>query len=248
MISTKCSECMFASPILDPSSRSCSKNIIDQVSNIKKITKDSNNFNIIENYACRYGFSKKIYDENKENLENNNFDQMLSNNSKMRYHLILDMELNNDIDHIIKEIKELDILPRYVSFMFRNKETQTFIPNKHTSLLNSINQDFDWKIHNFLEKLDLEHSIDHILSTNFKNNNTSHFLVYSSNNVHSLNSEVSTINNTIMLYQKSFIAMLKNSSSLYGLLMSFDNYKVAKSIDRSLLSAISTEPDSITFY
>jgi hypothetical protein len=51
-----------------------------------------------------------------------------------------------------------------------------------------------------------------------------------------------------MLYQKSFIAMLKNSSSLYGLLMSFDNYKVAKSIDSSLLSAISTEPDSITFY
>ena len=248
MISTKCSECMFASPIPDSFSNSCSKNIIDHISSIKKITKDSNKFNIIENYACRYGFSKKIYEENKENLENNNFDQMLSNNSKMRYHLILDMELNNDIDNIIKEISKLDILPSYVSFMFRNKQTRTFIPNKHTELLNSINQDFDWKIHNFLEELDLEHSIDHILSTNFKNNNTYHFLVYSSNNIHVLNSEISSINNNIMLYQKSFIAMLKNSSSLYGLLMSFDNYKVAKSIDYSLLSAINTEPDSITFY
>ena len=62
MISTKCSECMFASPIPDSFSNSCSKNIIDHISSIKKITKDSNNFNIIENYACRYGFSKKIYE------------------------------------------------------------------------------------------------------------------------------------------------------------------------------------------
>ena len=36
MISTKCSECMFASPIPDSFSNSCSKNIIDHISSIKK--------------------------------------------------------------------------------------------------------------------------------------------------------------------------------------------------------------------
>ena len=48
----------------------------------------------------------------------------------------------------------------------------------------------------------------------------------------------------IVLYQKPNIAMIKDFTSLNGLFMSFENYKVAKSLGDDILSIIKSESQS----
>lgn len=245
MINTKCRECMFAST---DATQSCQKNIISKIKSIKTITKDNDNFNVIENYACRYGFSKQIYEQYKNQWDPNDFEYRLQENSKIRYYLLLDCyETDLDFDHIIRSIPSLSIEPKAVSFMFRNLEYRPFNIEYQNFILEHY-KDIYWKAHNFLEDMSLEHSIDHILSTNLKNNNTSIFLVYNAKDLASLDSDVQTINNNIVLYQYPMIAMIDNNNeSLYRLAMSFENYKVAKSLGPSLIPVL-TQETSIIHY
>lgn len=245
MINTKCKECMFADT---NNETSCAKNIISKIESIKTITKDSDNFNIIENYACRYGFSKQIYDQYKNRWDPNDFESRLLDNSKVRYYLLLDCnEEDLNFDSIVKHIPGLSIQPKAISFMFRNINYRPFNMEYQNFLLENY-KDIHWKAHNFLENMSLEYSIDHILSTNAKNNNTSIFLVYNAKDLMSLDNDIQTINNNIVLYQYPMIAMIdNNNNSLYRLAMSFENYKVAKSLGANLIPVL-TQETSIIHY
>jgi len=248
MINTKCCECMFASPSTDKS-LGCSKDIINKIVNIKKISKDENQFNIIENYACRYGFSQKIYDQYKDKFTDITLDQMIQNNSSIKYYLLLDCsDTNIDFDNIINKLSTVDILPVSVSFMFRTTSFRPFLPDKHNNICNNIFKNIKWKAHNFLYNISLNDAISNILSTNSKQNNSSYFLVYDGNRIDQLNSDTITINNNIILYQNPTIAMVDNKDTLYKFFMSFDNYTVAKEISHNLLDSIKNEQDNIIYY
>jgi len=104
MINTKCQQCMFSAPA--DTSNSCSKNIIEQIQSIKTITQDSDNYNIIENYACRYGFSKHIYEQNKDTWDSEYFNKRLSENSQIRYYLLIDC-----VDPIVNFSTVIETIP-----------------------------------------------------------------------------------------------------------------------------------------
>lgn len=247
MINTKCKECMFSKPN-DQGADTCAKNIINKIQSIKTITQDSDGYNIIENYACRYGFSKQIYTEHLDKWDPVDFEKRLLANSQIRYYLLLDCyDDTTDMDTIIQTIPKLSIPPKAVSFMFRSLSYRPF-NNTYQDFLLANYQDIYWKAHNFLEELSLEQSIDHILSTNLKNNNTAIFLVYNARDLGSLDKDVATINDNMILYQLPMIAMIDhNNNSLYRLAMSFDNYKVAKTLGDSLIPVLTQESDIIHY-
>lgn len=239
MLNTKCCECMYAKEIInsDPLT-GCSKNIIEKIYKLKKVFQEENSlFNTIENYACRHGFSKKIYEEHKDKFENNILEEMIANNNKLRYYLLLDCSDNSvDFDNIISTISNLEIKPSAISFIFRTVAFRPFLPEKHNDICNTLFGNIKWKAHNFLYNMSLNDGIDHILSTNSSMNNTSHFLVYDSSKINDLNNDTIIMNENIILYQKPMVVMTENQSSLHKFCISFENYTIAKQISSNLLN------------
>jgi hypothetical protein len=224
----------------------CSKNIIEQIKDNKKITQEDG-FNIIENYACRYGFSKEIYEQYKDQWDPQDFENRMLQNSRIKYYLLLDCyDPDLDLTDVIQQIPQLNIPPKSVSFMFRSLNFRPF-SKEHQDFLLSNYKDIRWKAHNFLEEISLEGGIDHILSTNAKNNNTSIFLVYNAKDLQFLDRDIQTINENMILYQSPMIAILDRNNTLYRLAMSFENYKVAKTLGPNLISVLAQEKDIIQY-
>jgi len=247
MINTKCKECMFSYSDGEQSDSSiCSKNIIEQIKDIKNITQEDG-FNIIENYACRYGFSKQIYEQYKDQWDPQDFENRMLENRRIKYYLLLDCyDPDLDLQDIIQQIPQLNIPPKSVSFMFRSLSFRPF-GKEHQDFLLSNYKDIRWKAHNFLEEIPLEDGIDHILSTNAKNNDTSIFLVYNAKDLQFLDRDIQTINNNMILYQSPTIAIVDHNNTLYRLAMSFENYKVAKTLGPNLIPVL-TQENNITRY
>ena len=244
MLNTKCERCLFANPISDTLSPQCSQNIIDQIKLYKTITQE-NDFNIIQEYACRYGFAKEIHEQNKEHLKDVNLLDQINKNAQIKYYLLLDIDKECEIDNIIEKLNSLDIKPQFVSAMFREPNIRRFTAIDKDSFVSKIS--IPWKCHNFIESISLQESIDHILSTNMQSSNSSHLLVYSSLDIDRLPADVLAINNNLILYQKPHIAMVKNLNILYGLFMSFENYKVAKSLGEDIIQILKKESEILEF-
>jgi len=244
MLNTKCEKCLFANPVSDTSLSQCSQNIIDQIKSHKTILQEDN-FNVIQEYACRYGFAKEVYDQNKENLKDINLLDHINQNAQIKYYLLLDIQPETNISDVMDTINNIACPPQFISLMFRSPDIRKF-SKEDQSILNNKSQ-IEWKCHNFTHYLDLQEGIDHILSTNMGNSKSSHFLVYSPSEMDTLSEDIIKINETIVLYQKPQIAMLKNKNSLYGLFISFENYKVAKSFGKDILETLKDESEVLEF-
>lgn len=245
MVNTKCAQCLFASNSEDIS-KQCSKNILDIIKDTKNIAYDDDGFAVIENYACRFGFSKQIYNDNRSMFTDEQFDSLMHKNSTIRLYLMLDIDDKTDIYELCEHINTLKIKPSHISFLFRDPANKKFDEDA-AKYLNSNMKIESWKSHGFLEKISMIDAIDHVLATNIKSNRTTHFLVYNSENIDFLSKHIEYINDIVMLYQKPHIAILKDKNSLDNLAISFDNYKVAKSLKDNFFNAIIEESD-ILFY
>jgi hypothetical protein len=245
MLSTKCERCFFAKPGTEETLGECSQNIIEKIKEHKKITQE-NNYNIIEEYACRYGFAKEVYENNKDNLKDLNLLEHIEKNAQYKYYLIIDIINDITIENIIKTINNLSNKPTFISFLFR--DTGSRFTEQDKKLL--VNTNLAWKAHNFVENIDLASAIDHILSTNIQNSRSSHFLVYNSIDINQLPNDIMSIHNNLIIYQIPHIAMVKykDMDTLYGIFMGFDNYKIAKTIDDgNLLEIIKNESQILKF-
>lgn len=246
MINTKCQECMFSSISMN-SDEGCSKNIIHQIKDIKTITQDPDGFNVIHEYACRYGFSKHIYSQHKNDLDSINFEDRLALNSKVRLYLILDCNQTTNFEQLADKLNNLSIKPAALSMIFRSSDQDIFSDNLHSKILNNKLIDIKWKAHKFIENSDLEFAVDHILSTNNKPNNSSHILVYNIEDIDSLNQDIVFLNKNIMLYQKPHIAIVDKNHKIYRLCITFENYKVAKNIGENIIKILSAESNVILY-
>lgn len=245
MVNTKCCQCLFANSS-DDITKQCSKHILEQIKDIKNITYDDNGFPVIENYACRFGFSKQIYNDNRDMFTDEQFEALMTKNSTIRLYLILDIEHETDISKLSDNINRLKIKPAHVSFLFRDPSNKQ-LDEDTAKYLNENMKIQSWKAHSFLEPISLIDAIDHVLATNMRTNNTTHFLVYRSTDTELLSSRIEHINNMVVLYQRPHIAMIADKQSLYNLAISFENYKVAKSLNNNFFDAIIEESD-ILYY
>ena len=244
MLNTKCEKCLFAQPIDNSESIKCSQGIIEKIQNFKTIIQE-NNFNTIQDYACRFGFAKEVYESHKEDLKDIDLLEQIKKNAQIKYYLILDIQQQCDMSNIIEKLNSLDNKPRFVSLMFRSPDSRKFTQQDRELLVSK--SKIQWKCHNFVSYLDMQESIDHILSTNMEISKSSHVLVYNSLDLDNLAFDISMINDNLILYQKSHIAMIKNLNSLYGLFMSLENYKVAKSLNHDILQTLKAESEVLQF-
>ena len=248
MVNTNCSQCMFANKVVEDIKISgCQRDIIKKIIDHKDVTLDSNNYNIIHNYACRFGFSKEVYEKHQTEFNKINLLSKIENNAKLPIYLIIDFLPDGPgIDLIIDHLSQSNFHPKFISMLFRDKSNQ-FIDTIHDNISSKI-PNTTWKIHNFLEHMSLNDGIDHVLSTNLSKSQSSYLLVYKSSDYEHLNTDLLKINESIVLHQMPHIAMIKNLDSLYGLTISIQNYTVAKSINNNLLDAIRTESDTLLHY
>jgi hypothetical protein len=244
MLNTKCEKCLFAQPIDSINPIKCSQGVIDKIQNFKTIIQE-NNFNIIQEYACRFGFAKEIYEQHQEQLKDIDLLQQIKTNAEVKYYLLLDIQPECDMNDLIDKLNNLDNKPRFISFMFRSPHLRRFT-NEDKELLVSKSK-IEWKSHNFVSYLSMQEGIDHILSTNMEISKSSHLLVYNSLDLDNLLLDISIINDNLLLYQKPHIAMIKNFDTLYGLFMSLENYKVAKSLNDDILEILKSESEVLQF-
>jgi hypothetical protein len=239
---------MFANQVLDDKKiAGCQRDIIKKIIDHKDITLDSSNYNTIHNYACRFGFSKEIYEKHKEEFDKIDLLSKIDNNAKLPIYLIMDcVPEGPDVGLIIDHLSQSNFHPKFMSMLFRNKSNQT-IDTIYDNISSKI-PNTTWKIHNFLEDMSLNDSIDHVLSTNLSKSQCSYLLVYKSSDYEHLNTDLLNINESVVLHQMPHIAMVKNLDNLYGLTISVQNYIVAKSINNNLLDAIRTESETLLSY
>jgi hypothetical protein len=248
MVNTNCSQCIFANKI-DNNIKvdGCQRDIIKKIIEYKDISLDSNNFNIINNYACKFGFSKNVYEKHKIEFDKIDLLSKIDNNAKLPIYLAIDCVPGGpDLDLIIDHLAQSNFYPKFISILFRDKSNQNLdIINDNIS---SKIPNATWKIHNFLENINLNDSIDHILSTNLSKSQCSYLLVYKSSDYQYLNTDLLKINESVVLHQIPHIAMVKSLNNLYGLAISVQNYIVAKSINTNILDAILTESAALIHY
>lgn len=237
---TNCNKCLFSNKV--SSGNPCEHGVIKHLEGKKRI-KIVDDFYVIEEYSCKLGFSKEIYEANKDSITIDEIKKEVVSRSYVKYYLIIDIT-NSDIEQITQvcdTVKTMDIKPSFVSFILfpspNNKE-------KIEKLKQAINSKFEWKAHSFIQSISLDDAIHMILDTNFKKNDSSFILLYDVNNIRELNEDVNELNNDIMIDQKPHHYARKNGSSgLNGLFLHFDNYQVLRSIEKDIIEACKSMPE-----
>lgn len=237
---TNCKKCLFSNKA--SSGNPCEHGMIQHLNGLKRI-KVVDDFYVIEEYSCKMGFSKEVYEANKDSITIEKIKQEVVNRSYIRYYLIMNLTDSNiaQITQMCDTIKSMDIKPSFVSFILfpspNNKE-------KIDTLKQTIVGGFEWKAHTFVDSISVDDAIHMALDTNFKKNDSNFILLYNIDNIAEINEDIHELNNDIMINQTPHHYGRKNGSSdLNGLFLHFDNYQVLRSIDKDIIEACKSMPE-----
>lgn len=222
-MNTNCEKCLFAD--YADSAEPCKLDILTQIQNYHKTKVSKNNFYIIENYGCRYGFDIDSYQKNKETIGSiTNLTEQLEKRAKIKYYLVIKVTNEDLISNVCDSILSLSIKPRFVSFiLYKSNNTKQIISDIQSKLDNII----EWKIHNFLEDQNLNDSISNIFDTNANKKDTIYFWINEDITNSLWNQEIININKIIYLYQPQCHGLFRNSKK-DGIFLSFRLYKDMK--------------------
>jgi hypothetical protein len=218
---TLCSKCIFADNF--DASEPCAMNIIERIRGKYSIETDGDGFNIINDYRCLYGFDLVTYDKNKEQI--GGLDKLTAEiyrRCEVPYYMVL-FATEASLDHLLINIKNLSIKPKYLSIiLFSNNNTSLIIGKLKAELT-----DFcEWKLHNFLDEEPKEKALNIVFDTNKNKNNSEYAWIIDSEMVQDLDKQIADINE-IMTITKPKAHMLCRTKNflLDGLFISFDNLR-----------------------
>ena len=143
---TNCKVCCFSD--VASSTTPCQLHIIDQVKNTKDIiVKDD--YYYINNYRCKYGFSKEQLDKHPELFKDIDLIDYIKTKQLVSYYLIIDYRSSNtSIEDIANYINKLEIKPKFISILLYETELAPIV-----NILNEkLDKSLKWKTHNFLTK------------------------------------------------------------------------------------------------
>jgi hypothetical protein len=220
-INTYCSGCLF---IKDGDNKGCYFDIPNILKDVK-IIEDKDGYNYIHEYACKYCFSKSVYDSNKE-LHEIDIVQAIRDNSLLKYYLVVDLK-NNDtnVEAVCSTINKLDIKPKYISFINRNKDLSDSIAKQ---ILKNIYDTAKWKLHNFVLDKSLQECITISLDTNINKVDSKIFTVYIPENPekeNELNDRINFFHFETSVKQNPFNAVIADLTTLDGIFIDFNSYK-----------------------
>jgi hypothetical protein len=248
MINTNCQECIFSDPIT--SSKPCQFDIIDSIKDIKTL-KNKNDYYVIENYQCRYCFSKKIKEKNKEILKDIDIVNEIKTRNLIQYSLVIDSRIENNYEQIVGQINKFTIKPRYLLFLSCKTNSSNI-----ESIEKNINKKIKWKIQNFFEdSIDYNSAIRIALDTNkdIKKHQFLWILKPDQLSYCNENKAIEKINYIVNVEQPvcNFIRSKKYvNNNFHNLFMNYATYNhIVKNINSSLEEGIdSLENKTIVYY
>ena len=223
-VNTNCESCIFAHPVSED--KQCDLNIIDAIKHNKEIIV-KNGYNYINNYMCRLAFSKKTYEDHKDDLSLETIKNNLVTKCAIKYYLIININSINriDIENICTYLNKLDIKPKMVSFMLSKvKDIVTLVD--YIKL--SIDTNIQWKVHNFIDDETLDSKLINVVDINKKSNNSHYFLLTEDTDIENINKDILILNDYINIQQDKYHLLLKKNHEINGLFMSFGAYDFLK--------------------
>lgn len=239
---TKCEKCLFSDYASSP--EPCAMNIIEKIDSNKTI-EIVDNFYQISHYRCPFAFSIDVYKENIDKLGSiDNLKHQLIDRAQIDYYMIIFLD-TDDLDEVCASISELPISPKFVSFIIQqNNDTGNIIARLNEKLP----KDLGWKLHNFLEVLSFQDSLDTVFKTNTHTSNITYFWINDSKSFKGWGKDISVINSIIVLEQPFLHALFRSDHD--GIFLTFNNYEqILKEYGNDILSAIDKiENKSIRYY
>jgi hypothetical protein len=212
-------------------------------------------YRLIKNYRCLYGTSK-------ESISDSSTVQDLANyalaKNHIRYYLSINMtELDydtNSISYIINILNNLDIKPKFVSFLLRIKLGSHEIAQK---IQDSLDPQIKWKMNNFLGNDTVNHCTYVNIATNMNANGSNCIIFFkpdNSDNDKRLNNRINFIQFSQLVKQENAHVIVESLDYLNGMCMPFPLYKdFVDNSDRDIVLGIKkvldkNEPLKVLFY
>lgn len=245
-MNTKCEECIFSRSA--DSGEACEFGIIEAIEDKSKLS-IKNNFYIINNYHCLYGFSKKQKILNQENLDIHEIDikKEIENRATIKYYLVIDARSASIIElkDLIVTINSLSIKPQKVSIIINgenNKEKYDII-RKNISVKK-------WTSHIFITSTSFNQSINIILDTNLATSESWCLLFYDFSQQNDFATELPKLilkmHNNIIIQQKNLYGLTLKNNSLHGLCLNTSFYKfITSTMSNDILQGLSMKSDII---
>ena len=228
MKNTLCRDCYFAKKTTS-NDKACFFDIPAIVKDIHNIHID-NEFNVIENYQCRYGMSNKIYKENIDKFHSVDLIEYIKQQNTIRYSVAVILDKSPDIDLLINNLNNLSIKPYYITIVcYNNTENLTKKINK---------LGIKYKIHKFLEDIAGPQALHIALETNKQNIQNVLWILTETGLDHVVkNDSIQEINYLVNVEQKSihYYKCSNIDSNIDGVFIGTDNYKLfSKTIDYTI--------------
>lgn len=225
MKNTYCKLCLFSSKTTDE--RNCEFDIPYLIKDLKRIeTRDE--YNYIHNYECQYGLDKNILNNIEiKDMSHDEITTYILNKKLISYYLLIDVRsIQNNIQELISQINNLDIKPKFVSLVIKASDN---IDQFISSIKNGLHDGIVWKIHNFIEDIELEKILNVILDTNAYANGTKIFYIYTPDTndlaTMSLNNNINFMQYASILEQRDCSGFCMAMDTLNGLALPFNIFK-----------------------
>lgn len=247
MTDTYCKMCAFNNEINE-----CH---FDIPKHIDKEIEQRDGYNLIKNYKCLYGTSKESISDNATIQDLAKY--ALSKNH-IRYYLFINMTESeydaNNVSYIIDILNNLDIKPKFVSFLLRIK------PGSHETaqkIQSSLDPKIKWKMHNFLGNDTVNHCTYVNIATNINANGSNCIIFFKPDNSENdklLNNKINFIQFSQLVKQENAHVIVQSLDDLNGMCMPFILYKdFIDNTDRDIVLGIkkildNNEPLKVLFY
>lgn len=239
MKNTHCANCIFSETV-SSKKNTCKFNIINKIKDTKEITIE-NDYYKINNYLCRFGFSKKTYESNKEAMTEINLEQELIDRLRLRYYLVIDARNTDNYEYILDKIRTAKNSPQYVSVLVENDtKAKDYILgfDKHTS------RQYGYKIHCVLEEGNMSKVLPMILDTNLRKNNSQYLWIANTDTIRNIDKSIESLQEILQIHQPDCDLITHNMNDekdIYGLFLPFEYYIFIRDRFGSLQNAINSK-------
>lgn len=230
MKNTICEQCYFSNPA--SSDQPC-------VFNIPEIIKDTHelqikdNYYILHNYSCRYGFGKKTYKENIDKFSNIDLIEYIKQQNMVAYSLALILEKDEDYNNAIDCINKLSIKPYYIAIICHNDGK-----NIHNLLQKNLTTTIKYKVHSFLDNTPSPKCLHIALETNKNNIGNLLWILNYKDLVYCIdNDSIQNINYLINAAQvpAHYYRLSATQSNFSGIFINQDNYwSLSRTLDYTI--------------
>jgi hypothetical protein len=228
------------------SNNSCLFEIPEKLINKELDIKD--NYYIINNYNCLYGFSKDQYKINEQELKDIDLKSLIFQKSALKYYLLIDARETGDEDlyELLNTINLLNNKPKRLSIIIDPSRSENF----YQLLRNNISCE-KWTIHVFINSIPFNDCINIILDTNLTTCNAWCVVFYDGSKFN--NNENKTLNlfnlinylqDEIIIKQVTNFGFINSIESLHCLCLNCSLYKYLTSVvSNNILRAIKLTTD-----